>query len=68
MDCLYCGRKLSLTQRVKRVEHCSLEHRKRWEEQQHDLYRARLEDNLVQVQKLLSHGTETLSSMNPQGA
>ena len=53
MECLYCGRRLSLVQRVKKVEHCSLEHRKYWEQEQAAMYMARLDDNLMALQAIL---------------
>jgi hypothetical protein len=51
--CLFCGRKLTLLQRLKRIEHCSLEHRNLWEEEQAALFRARLDDNAFQVRRIL---------------
>jgi hypothetical protein len=51
--CLYCGRKLTLLQRLKDVEHCSVEHRSLWEEEQAALFRARLDDNAFQVRRIL---------------
>ena len=65
MRCLFCGQRLTLIQRMRKIEYCSPEHRECWEETQKALYRARLDDNMYQVRQIL--GQSAADNPTPSG-